>query len=73
VTCCGGAAHRVVGFVRADPEAPPTGLRRTMARRALTYYGSPLAVPARGLDHPLERILAAATGLHPVPVRDLAS
>jgi hypothetical protein len=70
-----GSEYRIVVFVCADPEAPLaglTGLRRAMARRALRYYGSPLAVPTRGLDHTLDQILAAATGLDSVSVRNLA-
>jgi hypothetical protein len=68
-------ANRVVVFVCADPEVPLarlTGLRRKGARRALTYYGSPLAVAGRALDHTVEEIVAAATAFRPVPVRHFA-
>jgi hypothetical protein len=64
--------HRVIAFVCADPRVPLEslrGLRRSNARRALTYYGSPLVVASRGLDHTTEQIVAAAAALHPVPVR----
>jgi hypothetical protein len=70
-----GSEHRVVVFVCADPVVPLaelTGLKRILAERALTYYGSPLAMSTRGLDHTVEQILAAATALHPVPVRNFA-
>jgi hypothetical protein len=68
-------ANRVVVFVCADPEvllARLTGVRRNGARRALTYYGSPLAVSGRSLDHTVEQIVAAATAFRPVPVRHFA-
>jgi hypothetical protein len=68
-------SNRVVVFVCADPEAPLaqlTGPRRSGARRATTYYGSPLAVAGRSLDHTVEQIAAAATAFHPVPVRHFA-
>jgi hypothetical protein len=67
--------HRVIAFVCADPRVPLeslSGLRRSNARRALTYYGSPLVVASRGLDHTAEQIVAAAAALHPVPVRRFA-
>ncbi|MGI5231010.1 hypothetical protein [Actinoallomurus sp. CA-142502] len=67
--------HRVIAFVCADPRVPLAslkGFRRGNARRSLTYYGSPLAVASRNLDHTTEEIVAAAVALHPVPVRRFA-
>jgi hypothetical protein len=67
--------HRVIAFVCADPRIPLenlSGLRLSNARRALTYYGSPLVVASRSLDHTVEQIVTAALALHPVPVRRFA-
>lgn len=62
----------VIAFVSADPRATIArlrGLRRWNANRALEYYGSPVVLPCRGLNHTIEEIVAAATSFHPVPVR----
>jgi hypothetical protein len=67
--------HRVIAFVCADPRIPlerMSGIKRSNARRALTYYGSPLVVADRALDRTAEEIVAAATALHPVPVHRFA-
>lgn len=67
-----GSDARVIAFVCADPWptiARMRGLRRWSGRQALRYYGSPVVLASRTLDHTVEEIAAAATSFHPVPVR----